>query len=59
MSADVLVSEALGGLYIEFSKGFPLRLNGMIKYTWVNATESGQTIKLGGLEYGGGVAIVF
>ena len=52
-------THVLGGLYIEFSKGFPLRLNGMIKYTWVNATESGQTIKLGGLEYGGGVAIVF
>jgi hypothetical protein len=52
-------THVLGGLYIEFGKGFPVRLNGMLKYTWVNATESGQTIKLGGLEYGGGVAFVF
>jgi hypothetical protein len=49
----------LGGIYIEFGKSFPLRLNGMLKYTWVKATESGQTIQLGGLEYGGGIAVVF
>jgi hypothetical protein len=52
-------THVLGGLYIEFGKRFPLRLNGMIKYTWVNATEGGVTIKLGGLEYGAGLAIVF
>jgi hypothetical protein len=52
-------THVMGGLYIEFGKSFPLRLNGMIKYTWVNATENGVTIKLGGLEYGAGVAIVF
>jgi hypothetical protein len=52
-------THVMGGLYIEFGKSFPLRLNGMIKYTWVNATESGVTVKLGGMEYGAGVAIVF
>jgi hypothetical protein len=52
-------THVLGGLYIEFGKKFPLRLNGMLKYTWVKATESGQTIQLGGFEYGGGIAIVF
>jgi hypothetical protein len=52
-------THVLGGIYIEFGKSFPLRLNGMLKYTWVNATESGQTIRLGGFEYGGGIAIVF
>jgi hypothetical protein len=52
-------THVLGGIYIEFGKSFPLRLNGMLKYTWVKATESGQTIQLGGFEYGGGIAIVF
>ena len=52
-------THVLGGIYIEFGKKFPLRLNGMLKYTWVKATESGQTIQLGGFEYGGGIAIVF
>jgi hypothetical protein len=52
-------THVLGGIYIEFGKSFPLRLNGMLKYTWVTATESGQSIQLGGFEYGGGIAIVF
>ena len=52
-------THVMGGLYLEFGKSFPLRLNGMIKYTWVNATESGVTIKLGGMEYGAGIAVVF
>jgi hypothetical protein len=52
-------THVLGGFYIEFGKKFPLRLNAMLKYTWVKATESGQAIQLGGFEYGGGIAIVF
>jgi len=52
-------THVLGGIYIEFGKKFPLRLNGMLKYTWVKATEGGQAIQLGGFEYGGGIAIVF
>jgi hypothetical protein len=52
-------THVLGGIYIEFGKSFPIRLNGMLKYTWVTATESGQSIQLGGFEYGGGIALVF
>jgi hypothetical protein len=48
-----------GGLYIQFGKNSPLRLNGKVTYTRVKTTEGGLTIELGGLEYGAGIAIVF
>lgn len=47
------------GLYLQFGKNSPLRLNGKVTYTRVKATEDGITIGLGGLEYGAGIAIVF
>lgn len=47
------------GLYLQFGKNSPLRLNGKVAYTRVKTTEDGITIELGGLEYGAGIAIVF
>lgn len=47
------------GLYLQFGKNSPLRLNGKVTYTRVKATEEGMVIELGGLEYGAGIAIVF
>ena len=47
------------GLYLQFGKNSPVRLNGKITYTRVKTTEDGIAIELGGLEYGAGIAIVF
>jgi len=47
------------GLFLQFGKNSPLRLNGKVTYTRVKATEDGMSIELGGLEYGAGIAIVF
>jgi hypothetical protein len=49
----------LGGLYIQFGKNSPLRLNGRVKYTRIKTTEDGVAVELGGLEYGAGIVIVF
>jgi len=47
------------GLYLQFGKNSPLRLNGKVTYSRVKAMEEGMAIELGGLEYGAGIAIVF
>jgi len=47
------------GLFLQFGKNSPLRLNGKVTYTRVKATEDGMSIELGGFEYGAGIAIVF
>jgi len=52
-------THVLAGLYLQFSRTFPVRLNGKVKYSWVTATENDIALELGGLEYGGGIAIVF
>jgi hypothetical protein len=52
-------THVLAGLYLQLGKTFPLRLNAKVKYTWVTATENDIALELGGLEYGGGIAIVF
>ena len=49
----------LGGLYLQFGRNSPVRLNGRIKYTRLMARESGIEVQLGGLEYGAGLAVVF
>jgi len=49
----------LAGLYLQFGKDSPLRLNGKITYTRVKALEEGIEIDLGGLEYGAGISIIF
>ena len=49
----------MAGLYLQFGKDSPLRLNGKITYTRVKALEEGIGIELGGLEYGAGIAIIF
>jgi hypothetical protein len=49
----------LGGIYLQFGANSPLRLNAKVKYTWARATENDLVVELGGLEYGGGIAIVF
>ena len=49
----------LGGLYIQFGKDSPLRLFGSAKYTRLTAREGEIQVELGGLEYGGGITIVF
>jgi hypothetical protein len=49
----------LGGLYIQFGKDSPLRLFGMAKFTSLSAREGEVQVELGGLEYGGGITIVF
>jgi hypothetical protein len=49
----------LGGLYVQFGKDSPLRLFGLAKYTRLTAREGEVQVELGGLEYGGGITIVF
>jgi hypothetical protein len=49
----------LAGLYIQFGRNSPVRLNGRIKYTSLTAREGEISVELGGLEYGAGLAIVF
>jgi len=49
----------LGGLYLQFGKNSPLRLNGRVKYTRIKTMEEGVSVELGGLEYGVGLVIVF
>ena len=49
----------LAGLYLQFGKNSPLRLNGRIKFTRAKAREGEIEVELGGLEYGGGISIAF
>jgi hypothetical protein len=49
----------LAGIYLQFGENSPLRLNAKVKYTRSRTTEDGVEIELGGMEYGGGIAIVF
>jgi len=49
----------LTGIYLQFGRNSPVRLNGRIKFTRLKAREGEIEVELGGLEYGAGLAIAF
>lgn len=49
----------LTGIYIQFGRNSPVRLNGRIKFTRLKAREGEIEVELGGFEYGAGLAIAF
>ncbi|MGB8953145.1 MAG: hypothetical protein WCC06_10850 [Candidatus Aminicenantales bacterium] len=49
----------LGGVYFQFGEKIPILLNVRVKYTQVKARENNRILELGGVDYGGGVAIAF
>jgi hypothetical protein len=49
----------LTGIYLQFGRNSPVRLNGRIKFTKLKAREGEIEVELGGFEYGVGLAIAF
>lgn len=48
-----------GGVYFQFLRALPLRLNVRVKYTKADAIRKERAVELGGWEYGLGLAFVF